>query len=269
MSKISREKNALFCTKIKKIGDSSNSSASTPKSKIEHKSKFSNSSLSKKHLSFKDLMEKAKNNDISKPAINEVADFREAKKALKNSSGRKKHKDDFDDDSEDERSSLKKKANKKESHSKSSPVVKKSKKELLNEQMEKRKREKEKNLKAYDGIKDRVAQERLNILKSRGVYRPVTSKISQEVTEMVKRMENNRNNNNSNNNNKNNQNSSSLHKSSSTSELNKLKMRNDNRHDGYDSSSRKHSRYDDESDDYDSEYERRRRHMGKYNFIIF
>jgi len=70
----------------------------------------------------------------------------------------------------------------------------------------KRKKEREMNRKAYDGSKDRVAQERMKLLKSRGIHTPVTSKISQDVTEMVKRMEkiNNNNNNNSNNNNNNN-----------------------------------------------------------------
>jgi len=264
-----KEKNAVFNTKIKKVGNTINNSTNDSNSKIktDNKKKIGSSHFSqtKKHLSFKDLMEKAKHNDISKPAINNSSDdFREAKKALKNSLGKKKHKDNYDEDSEEERYNSKKKTNKKDLHVK--PEIKKSKKELLNEQMEKRRKEKERNLKAYDGSKDRVAQERLNILKSRGVYKPVTSKISQEVTEMVKRMENNRNNNNSNSNNNSNNNSTSTSKNlKNSSEHQKSIRSNESSYDRYESSSRKHSRYDDDKsddyDNYDSEYERRRRQM--------
>lgn len=234
-------------------------------------------------MSFKDLMEKAKHNDISKPAVNNSsADFKEAKKALKILSGRKKHKDDYDEDSEDDRRNSKKKISKKEFHNK--PEIKKSKKELLNEQMEKRKREKERNLKAYDGSKDRVAQERMKLLKSRGIHTPMTSKISQDVTEMVKRMENRNNNTKSNDDNNQNKSKSrdSLNKSSSL-EFHDSKSKYSDRYDDYnrgsrknsrndesddyDRGSRKHSRYD-ESDDYDSEYEYQRRRKlsnGKIN----
>ena len=267
MNKKLKEKNAVFNTKIKKISNTINNSTNDNNSKIktDNKKKIGSSSFSqsKKHLSFKDLMEKAKHNDISKPVINNSSDdFREAKKALKNSLGKKKNKGNFDEDSEDERYNSKKKPIKKDLHVKSE--IKKSKKELLNEQMEKRRKEKERNLKAYDGSKDRVAQERLNILKSRGIYKPVTSKISQEVTEMVKRMENNRNNNNSNNNN-----SISTSKNfKDSSERQKSVRSNESSYDRYESSSRKHSRYDDDKsddyDDYDSEYERRRRQIGKF-----
>jgi len=206
-------------------------------------------------------MEKAKHNDISKPVVNNSSeDFREAKKALKNISGKKKYKDDYDDyDGEDDKYYQKKKL-KKELHN-NKTEIKKSKKELLNEQIEKRKREKERNLKAYDGSKDRVAQERMKLLKSRGIYHPVTTKISQEVTEMAKRLENRNNTiNNSNNINGSINNQSrtvskpNIFKSSSSPDLHSSKIKTNNSYNNKDS--RKHSRDKNyESDDYDSEYE--------------
>jgi len=263
------EKNATHNLKIKKAGNingTHNNNGDNISKKVEQKKKITNfsTSQSKKHLSFKDLMEKAKHNDISKPVVNNSKDdFREAKKALKNMSGRKKYKDDNDND-DDENNKYQKKKFKKELHN-SRPEIKKSKKELLNEQVERKKREKERNLKAYDGSKDRVAQERMKLLKSRGIYHPVTTKISQEVTEMVKRLENrkntiiNNNNNNNNNNYSNNTNQnksiskSSLHKSSSSSNLHSSKPKNNS---NYINSSRKHSREDVyESDEHDSEYD--------------
>lgn len=267
------EKKAIFDLKIKKVGDDNihnnhNRNDNISKTKIERKKQLNNfsTSQSKKHLSFKDLMEKAKHNDISKPVINNSSDgFREAKKALKNMSGRKKNKDDYDDESENDKYNQKKKS-KKELHT-SRPEIKKSKKELLNEQIERRKREKERNLKAYDGSKDRVAQERMKLLKSRGIYHPVTTKISQEVTEMVKRLENRKNTINNDDNSKNNNYTSDInnhnrpvsksnnYKSSSSFDLPNSRQKTN-------SNSRKHSREDDyESDDYDSEneYSRHRR----------
>jgi len=270
MNRKLQEKNTVFNTKIKKISNSNNinnnsNNDNNSKIKMEKKKNIGSSSSSqfKKHLSFKDLMEKAKHNDISKPVINNSSDdFREAKKALKNILGKKKYKNDFDDDSENEKYSSKSKNAKKKLHDKHE--VKKSKKELLNEQMERKRKEKERNLKAYDGSKDRVAQERLNILKSRGIYNPVTSKISQEVTEMVKRMESNKNNKNSNTNNNNK--SIGNNKTLIPKDLSRHQKpirNNENSYDKHsDISSRKYSRYsDDESNDYNSEYERRRRQI--------
>jgi hypothetical protein len=253
------KKNSIYNLKIKKA-DSNNHSNDIHKNNHERQKKLSSSSLSqsKKHFSFKDLMEIAKHNDVSKPVINNSsADFREAKKALKNLSGRKKYKDDFDDDSDDgNRQISKKKFSKKEIREK--PEIKKSKKELLNEQMEKRKKEREMNRKAYDGSKDRVAQERMKLLKSRGIHTPVTSKISQDVTEMVKRMEkiNNNNNNNSNNNNNNSKSQSKESIRRSSLELNESRSKSNSKYNNYD-------KYDDESDDYDSEYEYKRRRNSK------
>jgi len=270
MNRKIQEKIDVFDTKIKKISNFNNvknnsNNDNNSKIKMEKKNIGSSSlSQSKKHLSFKDLMEKAKHNDISKPVINNSSDdFREAKKALKNILGKKKYKNDFDDDSENERYSSKSKNVKKNLQDKQE--VRKSKKELLNEQMERKRKEKERNLKAYDGSKDRVAQERLNILKSRGIYKPVTSKISQEVTEMVKRMENNKNNKNSNTNNSNNNigSNKNLLMSKDTSGHQKSIRSNESSYDKHNEiSSRKHSRYsDDESNDYNSEYDRRRRQI--------